>query len=164
MENQLTSLDIQYLRASLNTKSDGELAATLEVSIETVRAKINEITGGKADERSLRIQKLNEELFKLDQLQENRKRTKKLKSENTRRKRERRELKKESMVSSLKIQQQIMMNRKIRSETGTKKTRVIDYSKLISVRIDHRTHMLVHPGTNIEKFRKMYLEKLKIKI
>jgi hypothetical protein len=60
MTNPFTNLEIQLIRAKLDTHSDGELAAILERPIEEVHEFIDMMTVGGADARSGLVQELKE--------------------------------------------------------------------------------------------------------
>ncbi len=67
---EFTTLEIQLIKSSLTTKSDGEIAAILERPIEEVHGEINRITAGQAEARSNAIQSRREEIFSRKQQQE----------------------------------------------------------------------------------------------
>lgn len=162
--SEFTFLEIQLIRSSLNNKSDGEIAALLERSIEEVHEKINEITGGGAEARCNRIQELQQIIYRKQQ-EENDKKNKK---EEARRKKqrelqERHKLKTEQQLKndkerSLRLQNEAQHQKKKREweSRRTYKTRELHLDQLQSVRIDNKTIVLVKPGTDINKIKRQY--------
>lgn len=148
-----TNLEIQLIRSSLETKSDGEIAAILERPIEEVHGMINAITNGTADERSEKIQRQKESEHLKISVKELRKR----KREEEIAKKEQRQKEKQSRMNAeerRKVEKNRLESRK------TFKTKEVDLSKMVSVRIDKKTIVFVNPGTDIEKVKKLYQEKL----
>lgn len=151
-EPQFTSLEKQLVRASLQTKSDGEIAALIEKPIEDVIVLIDMITGGQAAARSEKIQAIKEEEYKAAQqknarkelLQERKARTEKRMNEQKKLANHLEKRKKEV--------EQLHSQRKY-------KTREVNMDELVSVKIDHKTYVFVKPGTDIKKIKEQYTRK-----
>lgn len=152
MKPTFSSIEMQLIRASLETKSDGEIAALLECQIEDVIVIINEITGGKSIERSASIQQLKEKEFQ----DKNRKTARQQFLREQKERSEKRKIERESRRQQEEILRQKRMSR---IQKSVFETRQVDLSKLVSVRIDAKTFVFVKPGSNIEKVKKMYTKK-----
>jgi hypothetical protein len=163
MDN-FTTIEMHFLRASLESKSDGEIAALLERTIEEVHDKINEITDGGAEARSVSIQQHREHCFLKTKAAINEKALAKQKrieerEQKARMRSEQKEKdKKEAREKSARMQTEShRQHQKKQTESRrTYKTRVVNIQELVSVKIDSKTTVFVSPGTDIEKVKKQY--------
>jgi hypothetical protein len=149
---KFTSLETQLVRASLTTKSDGELAALLEKPIEDVVELIDQLTGGQAAARSEQIQKQKEAEHQKRSMQNARKEL----IQERQAKNEKKQKEKLALANHLEKRKKELGRLEANRRFETKE---VDLAKLISVRIDHKTHVFVKPGTNIEKIKKQYHRK-----
>jgi len=157
MNTQFSPLEVQLIRSSLSTKTDMEIAEVLERPVEEVRAKINEITGGAADERESDVKKYQEE-----KAQARIKKAKPAKAPKIIRKKEAPVKKPEKQVDVEKVWEQQKAQARMREARLTFQTKPVDLTGMISVRIDHRTTIFVKPGTDIEQAKHNYqLQRLK---
>lgn len=128
-----SSLYIQFIKASLETKTDQQIAEVLEVPAETVTAKINELTGGQAENRNSKLM----EAIMIQQKEATRQDSRRAFMEQQKAKKEQRAKEREER----KRQEEVMKaNRKARETARTMKTRKIDYSQMMSVKIDSETN------------------------
>jgi hypothetical protein len=155
-EPRFTSLETQLVRASLQNKSDGEIAALIEKPIEWITELIDQLTGGAAAARSDQIRKQREEQHAIDKKKNARKEF----LEERRKRTERKILESKKLSNHLEKRKQqvaaLQSNRKFA-------TREVNMSQLISVRIDRKTHVFVKPGTDIEKVKQLYARKPMLK-
>lgn len=147
-------LEIQLVRSSLSTKTNEEIAELLERSMEDVIELINDITGGKAEERTQDVavfieekqrevlRKKQEKKKKIPPAGRNIRRPQDKPKVNTRTK-ERLEAEKGWMI-------QREAHRK-REDVRKYKTREIDFTKTISVKLDDKTYAQVEPQETKEK-------------
>lgn len=143
-----SSLEIQLIKSSLDTRTNEELAELLDRPLQEIIDKINEITGGSAEERSRDVDIYKAELSKIVIQKGRRNIDLAKKDREERRRREKREIanKNESMrVASLK-----------RQDRQRYETREVDLSALHGIRIDSKTYVFVKPGTDEEKIKKQY--------
>ena len=145
-------LEITLIRSSLELKSDGEIAALLERSIEDVHDKINELTRGGADKRSLQIQLLKEAQHKNITAKEARK-------EYLQEKKQKEEKRKKDRDNKQNSEEKWRADRNRREIRKKFTIKPVDLSAMISVKIDHKTIVFVKPGTDIEKVRQQYTRK-----
>ena len=175
MTTKFTFLEKQLIRSSLATKTDGEIAALLERPIEEIEEVINEITGGKAAERSEKIAFERKVQYEAARLKTDAAEKAKQDKEAARLKREKlaeerrnkklqEQLKKEQRnkekQARLNMEEKMVAARNARDRRDRFKTRDLQLDKLISVRIDHKTIVLVKPGANIEKIKAQYKREL----
>lgn len=139
VENPFSPLEIQLIRSSLSTKTDQEIADLVECSVEDLRQLINEITGGGADERTIDVIKYQEECR---QEKKKKKVKKKVQSHKQQLVDKSKTRLKERKDAENKWEKQRAIN-KGREDRRTYKTREIDMTKMISVRMDKRTCVLV---------------------
>lgn len=170
MLNPFTSLEESFIRSSLVSKDDQEIADLLERPADEVRAFIDEITGGHASDRDMDVAKAKEEEFiRLQQKSRNRHTAKKEVRPKTIRKkiaavdldeeaffemkRQGRKKEKETLDKINREREQIKRDRDSRSIL---KTRIVDYSKMKSVRVDRTTVLFVpidaDPKKEIQKY------------
>lgn len=166
-----TPLEIQFIRSSLGTKTDAEIALTLECDIDQVHAQINAITGGEALVRSERIQKEREAVMRQLQEKENKKKLQLEQKEQRRRQAEEKKkmniqlkIKKQKEADEkrkrINIEEERQQQKKMRESRQRLQNRPLNLDQLISVRIDDRTHVFVKPGTDISKIKKQYYRNL----
>jgi hypothetical protein len=149
-----TPFEIMLIKSSLTTKTDSELATILERTVEEVNAYIQELTGGQAEARNADVLKAQLEMS------EARKQSRRLiasvikeeqeaaKERRLREKRERLNKNEQLRIESLK-----------RQESKRFQTKVLNMNELQSVRIDHKTVVLVKLGTDIEAVKEQYKRK-----
>lgn len=138
-ENPFSPLEIQLVRSSLATKTDQEIADLVERTIEEVQLLINEITNGNGEERSRDVAKYQEE-----RKQEKKKKSTKVKvpSQKIQMAEKAKARLKERQDAENNWEKQRAITRG-REDRRTYKTREIDMTKMISVRMDKRTCVLV---------------------
>jgi len=139
-EKLFSPLEIQLVRSSLATKTDQEIADLVETSVANVRELINEITGGNSDERYRDVEKYQEECR-----QEKKKKkpvTVKVPTDKQQLVDKTKARLKERKDAENKWEKQRAIN-KGREHRRTYKTLEIDMTKMISVRMDKRTCVLV---------------------
>jgi len=139
VEKLFSSLDIHLVRSSLSTKTDQELAELTDHSVEEVQMLINEITSGSSEERSRVVAKYQEELKR-------EKKKKKVKQKVPSQKEQFNDKSKARLKERQHAESQWEKQRAItrtREDRRTYKTREIDMTKLISVRMDKRTCILI---------------------
>lgn len=142
MTNEFSTLEIQLIRSSLATKSDDEIAEVLERHVDDVREKINELTGGGADQRSKFIAE-----FKVQQEQEKlaNKKKKTGRPVNDRKVIEAAYEKKISKKTGTIEFKQAQRRKEVEAMAVNRKfkTRHVDYSTMKSVRVNRNTHVWV---------------------
>lgn len=153
MENSFSVFEVRLLKSLLSKKSDEEIALMLERPVHDVSAKIHELTGG--------ISPFQEKLQQKKKQQERR-------EEIVRQKKQQQQAKKvvekKRTVSSRIISHQTadrVQARKRRDEPQFK-TKAVDYSQLVAVRIDHRTVVFAKPGEDPDKVREKYFANQKL--
>jgi hypothetical protein len=161
-QNIFSSLDIQFIRASLSSKTDEEIAEILDKPVALVRTRINEMTG-MAGQRQTEILLKNEEASRKAhaelQAKKINRRIREQKAEEHQDKLEKEEKKERKRKERLKhsnIVEAQYVARQQRNDRRKFKTIPIDLAKLISVKIDKKTTLFVKPGTDIKKVREQY--------
>lgn len=159
MSYQFSSLDIQFIRSSLMTKTDEQLAELLEAPVAAIREKINELYSNGADYRQQMVLARNADI----------ERKRQLKAAEEERKQERRRGREEERIRIDKEKRDRFsrdtMAEKRRRELSMREdrrvfaTRKQNLDKKISVRIDSKTHIFVDPGADIEAIKKLYVRK-----
>jgi hypothetical protein len=154
MTPEFTNIEIQLIRASLATKTDADIAEILERPVERVRDFINQITEGGAEARELRILDVKMIIKNKEVEASELRRQKELnlrKRQQEARNRHVRDT--ESAQREEKIEKE--NNRREANEVQRKrektaweerksyKTRVIDWSKMKSVRVSKNTYVWV---------------------
>jgi hypothetical protein len=152
-------LDIAFIRSSLLTKTDEEIASLLEMPVETVRMKIQELAGEASDNRTRSIEDQREATQKQQQAKE-REKIRKAELDRIEQRREQKRIEKERRLT---IEDARRAHRQRDERSKVFKTRKIDFSELISVRLDHKTIVLVKPGTDIEQVKWNYVQHRDIK-
>lgn len=150
-------LEIQFVRASLSTKTTKEITLLLERSIEDVTELINDITDGKAEEREsdvkIYILEKEKEKVKKEGRKEGRKVSLVAKVEKKLQK-ERDSIRGERLKKKHESEQARHVQRKKFQESGAArkyKTRVIDYSKLMTIKLDEKTWAQIEVQDTKEK-------------
>lgn len=145
-------LEIQLVRASLSTKTTEDISLLLERSAEDVTELINDITDGKAEERESDVK-----LYVLEREKAKVKRGRKIslvaKVEKKLQK-ERDSIRGERLKKKQESEQAWHAQRKKFQQSGAArkyKTRVIDYSKLITVKLDEKTWAQIEVQDTKEK-------------
>jgi hypothetical protein len=157
-----SSIEVQLIKASLLSRSDGEIAVLLERPIEEIHSEINRITGGQAEARSVQVQAEREEI-RLKQMTRQSARDKQLRDrEQSRKLKEDRKRKEEKERSDRSQQLKYEHERKKKRESEVRKyvTREVDLSTMQSVRVDRKTIVFVKPGADVKKIVAMYRNKL----
>lgn len=164
MTQEFTPLEIQLIRSCLATKTDDEISELLERSPQDVRAQIDQITGGGGADRNQRVvdvktiiqkqqqekinSRVNKETARLKRLQKSKERNE-LKGVY-----EEKERKQRNRAERMSVQQK--KQKTAWEERKTYKTRVIDYSKLKSVRVNKGTIVYVPKEMSNEDAIKQY--------
>lgn len=184
MPDQLTTLDIQFIKASLSTRTDQEIAVVLELPVESVRTVINDLTEGRAQQRDADIEKarMEKELAtekikktRLAQMQEQarirreqkeRDRAEKNAERLASQKRTKTDLAAKEKAERRKREKQAVINRneahrvqsRRREEQRRYPTRVIDWSRHRSYRIDEKTTIFLPVDMNDRQREKYILQ------
>lgn len=146
MDNELTVFDVRMIRNLMSSLSDEDIAIAVGKPLQSVRDKIFEITGveGSLYKRN-EAKKIIRQKIKSDRLP---RRTKTPKRETEK------QIKRSSLVRKQDAER--MVARRMRDKPLFK-TKQIDYSTLIAVRIDDRTIIYAKPGADPEAIRDKYL-------
>lgn len=136
MSAQISSLEIQLIKSSLATKTDQEIAELLEILVEDVFDIINDITEGGAADRNIEIEKQRQERSLANQRKKQQPRIRKA----VIKKPDEKPNRNADVVAKWEKQGQA---NKLRENRRSYKTRVIDMTKMISVKLDDRTHVLI---------------------
>lgn len=184
MPDQLTTLDIQFIKASLSTRTDQEIADVLEVPAETVRSAIRDITNGDANNRSAQIEQARaerqlateqvkaarlrqrQEEARIRQEQKQRARAEKNAERLASQKRTKTDLAAKEKAERRKRENQAVINRneahrvqsRRREEQRRYPTRVIDWSRHRSYRIDEKTTIFLPVDMNDRQREKYILQ------
>lgn len=135
-EYPFSPLEIQLIRSSLSTKTNEEIAELIEQPVETIKAYINEITGGTAEDR-------NNDVIRYQQEQALAKQRKSSKpKENPHLENKVNSRKKERQEAENQWEKQRAQTKK-RDERRTYKTRKLDLENMISVKLDAKTIVLI---------------------
>jgi hypothetical protein len=150
MTTPLSHLEIQLIRSSLLTKTDEELSSLLDRPAEEIATVVLNLCEGNLDERISSLQQVSEK--KLIPI----KSRKRLENE-------RKEAKLEENRRDLAIRSNIELRRRKErtawEERRSFKTKSVDLSELVAVKIDSKTTVFVKPGTNIAKVKEQYQRK-----
>ena len=182
MAKEFSHTDLRLVRSLMKVKSDEDIAVIIDRTTEEVTTLIREMTGDispyhqklnrpkrsrwpGSDERKMqREQKKQERL----QAQIDKRKQKELEAEERRQLREQKKAKadweKRQGRELKKLVAQQNADRaaaKRKREEPQFRTRQVDYSQRIAVRIDHKTIIYCKPGDNISEVKKRYLERLK---
>lgn len=139
MDNQFSITEDRILQSMIQKKTAYEISSLLDKPLDVVKEKIAAFIIGKNiipyEKKITRAQKGN--------------------ADKTRKK----EIEKEQKRLRLNRENEMYDQRRRRNEPAFK-TKEVDYSQMISVRIDSRTILQVKAGTDVETFKKNYLERL----
>lgn len=151
MKDHFTSLEIQLIRSSLAIRTDDEISELLERPSEDVVNKINEITGGGAYERNIRILEVRDILKK----QQEEKTNLRVKKESDRLKRQQAAIERHSIKRDHEEKEFAKRNsaeakmaehhrrRAVREASQAYKTREVDWSIMKSIRVSRNTLVVV---------------------
>lgn len=141
-------MDLTVMRRELHRLTDAQIAELIGHPIEEVKLKIDFITGGGQIRKSKSQQLLLSEIKK-HAGKEKKQRQVKLLIINKKQKEKKTIAWREDAVE-----------KQNRIERSKMKTRIIDYSKLIAVRVDNKTIIYADPGIDINKVKADYLQKV----
>lgn len=130
MEHEFTQFQMVLIHQNFKKLTDEEIATIINIPIHLVHEKINHITNGGTIQKSKTQKLLQKQKVKSKQ------ETKKI-------------------ITHQRVQ---MSERRKQMEAPKFKTPQIDYSKMISVRIDHKTTIYIKPGQNPEEEKIKYLK------
>jgi hypothetical protein len=153
MENNFSAFEVRLLKSLLSKRSDEDIALMLERPVCEVSEKINELTGG--------ISPFQEKLLQKKKQQERREEIVRQKKQQQQAKKD---VEKKRTVSSRIIAHQTADRIQARKRRDEPKyvTKEIDLSKLVAVRIDHRTVVFAKPGEDPDKVREKYFSNQKL--
>jgi hypothetical protein len=162
MDSPFSFIELQLLYQLWTNSSDEEIALMLERPVSEVKEKIHELTGGqpspylaklakKSVEKHNREVKLKAARVQRDTIRDQKRIKEKFESEESRR------------IRKLIAQQESDRRKKNEVRESKFKTRIIDFTQLISVRVDEKTIIWVKPGTDITQLRHNYLERERAK-
>ncbi len=145
MENSLSHIQKLFISNMLSTHTAHEMAVILDKPIQVVRGVINELTGIHP-KRKIKEQILREKAEK-----------KQVKKHNVKLRRRADRANEEDQA--IKVARELAtLRRNKRLQEQSFQTRKVDYTKYVSVRIDHRTVIQVPAGTDIGKAKDLYLK------
>lgn len=143
--NELNPLEIQFIKASLSSKTDSEIAGILELPVDAVSSLILEVTGLSPQERSAQ-----EEAIVKDRLQITTER--KLRSVKANR-----DQKKNTMATVRKTGMPVPENDRAKRKSEKRfETKQVDLSKMHAVRLDAKTIVFVKPGQDARSVIALY--------
>lgn len=148
----MNSLETQLIRASLFTRTDEEISSLIDVPVGEVSEYISKLMGSDIELRETSLKQIKEDaVTKQNALDAQR---------NKQYQKQQKEAQKKERIREARVriiqEEQRKQKRTAWEQRRTMKTRVIDYSKLKSVRIDSKTHVFVEPGADIEKIKSLY--------
>ena len=149
---ELNPVDLQTIRALLSSKTDDEISTIIELPVSVVREVIIEmdISG---EERNEQVNKIIEvRTLKLENKKKPYKKAGNIQDILKKQKKQRDEGRRLTIESNRKREVTDRENRR------TFKTKPVDLSTMISIKIDHKTIVFVKPGTDIEKVRQQYIK------
>lgn len=154
---ELSPVDLQTIRALLSTKTSQEISDIIEYPVEVVEAVISDM-GISEDERNEQLNKIIEARTLAIE------KKKKVPSKVMLQKAEMKKLEKERAEEKKRIVSEEARRHQVRTRDERKKfkTREINFSELISVKINSKTTILVKPGTDIAKIKKQYEDLSKV--
>lgn len=138
-----TSLEIQLIRSSLHTKTDDELSELLERPVNDIIYKINEITDGGAEQRMITVLAAKDIIRKEKEI----KKKKSVRKEFLAHQKQKEETREEKgkRKRALSEAQEVLRRKELAARNSNRvfETRVIDLSKMKSVRVNRTTHVWV---------------------
>jgi hypothetical protein len=145
-------LEIQLVRASLSTKSTEEISILLERSSDEVTELINDITNGKAEDRERDVRKYILEQLMVKQSKKSKPDTTLVNiSEKKRKERAVDESRKNKRLEAERAWETQRLGYRKREDQRKYKTRIVDQSKLITVKLDDKTWAQVEIQETKEK-------------
>lgn len=148
MQNDLSSLDKRVIQSLLKKKSFADIAEIIDKPLNVATDYILQYLEGK------NIETFQQKLT--NKVEAKRKRQ----SEEQDKKNRKKDYDTQQRKKRLSIDQEMINNRKRRNEPVFQ-TKVIDHSKMVSVRIDAKTIIQVPQGTDTNKAKENYLQRLK---
>lgn len=153
--SQLSSLEIQVVRASLSTRTDEEIAEILDRPVELVRSVINDMTG-MAGQRQQEVKEKKSKEIQAAAVNRSvvRKKAEEgikplpVQGKNAARKKPDQQIRNQEHVMKLR--------RREREESSRFTTRDIDYSQMKSIKIDDKTTVFVGPWDDISEVKSRY--------
>lgn len=160
MENEFSFLELRIIQSLIPLKSFAEIAEAIDKPLPMVSDYIINITKNKNRssrqqqinaKNDLRNQKKEASLFKAKTRLP--RKPNKDKIERERRQAERLTIRRQQVINE--------QNRKSRRQLPEFKTKEVDYSKMISVKVDRKTFIQVPVGADVEAVKNNYLKRLK---
>lgn len=154
MVSEFNDIERVLISQNLVRLTDDQIAELINKPVDAVTQYINTITGGgtikvsKSQKKQLRIKKKVQRVKKDPAKQHLAKVNKEL-------------AKKVTRITATSIEQDLRAARKIREARQSFKTKEVDYSQMISVRINSKTSILIKPDQDPEEARKNYLNRMK---
>jgi hypothetical protein len=148
-KNKLTIIEIRYIRALAAVKTDEELAVMIEKPVELIKAQFALMAGlPKRPDEPLPVVALASPGKKRISHAERKMIREQKKVEEKKQKREKQNLHAQ--------EQDRLRERKKRLERETFKTKQLDLSGTVCVKLNEKTTVWVKPGTDIEELKKKY--------
>lgn len=151
-----SALDLQFISASLSSRTDEEIAEILDKPVELIRAKINDMTGmaGQRQQEMVEKKRLQEAAMSV------KRRSKEKQAEERQQKLEKKEKREKTNKrehAQRNREHRAQLDRQQSRMTRRYATRQIDFSSLRSLRIDNKTTVFLEPGDDPEKVKEKYL-------
>lgn len=144
MTNPFSNIEAQLVRSSLATKTDSELAELLERPEQEVREFIDQITGGGAEARSIRIQDARDAVTRMEAERRKSKKARKPGSGRKPKQSPESEIREQARRHHANTTAEIQRKRTLEREARHRfKTRVIDWTKMKTVLVAKGTYVLV---------------------
>lgn len=150
MVNEFNDIERVLISQNLVRLTDEQIADIIGKPVDAVRQYINNITGGGTIRISKSQKKQKREKINVPKVKNSpaKKHLVKVNKELAER---------QTRISPTQIREKLKADRKMQLEKETFKTQQVDYTKMISVRIDHRTTIYIKPGQDPEEARKRYI-------
>lgn len=142
-------LEDQFIRSSMSTKTDDEIALLLERSVEEIVQRMNELTNGAAAERNRDVELQREEDAKA-------RKSKTARKDFQKQSKEREEKRQEEHRKLKNVEEANRVRRQRQEQKRSCKTVQRDWSDYRPVRVNHKTLVYIKNGEDPKKAIELY--------